>query len=494
MEFQEFKRLAESYNVIPVSKTFLADTLTPVSAYLRLRTSSGSSFLLESVEGGERFARYSFLGRDPIATLKCKEKRTTIIENGASRTSAENFFDLIQNIVSRYRQPSLPNLPRFTGGLVGFVGYDAIRFVENIPCSVTNEINSEDSILGLFTSVLAFDHYKHQIIIIVNVLVDPNTDLRKQYDNTLEEINKLESLLFSTHAHPKEFHSRHDEIVAETTRDEFESMVLEAKEYITDGDIFQVVLSQRFSTMYHGDLFNAYRALRVINPSPYLYYLDFGSCKVIGSSPEILVRVENGIAEAYPIAGTRPRGKTDDEDQHLEVELLSDEKERAEHVMLVDLGRNDLGRVCEAGTVEVDQLMFVVRFSHVMHIASRVIGKVAAHRTCVDVLKAAFPAGTVSGAPKIHAMQIIDELERTRRGIYAGGVGYFDFSGNMDMCIAIRTMFAVSEGTDSQNGRIYFQAGAGIVADSDPEKEYQETINKARALVEALRMAQGVMR
>jgi len=492
MEFQEFKRLAESYNVIPVSKTFLADTLTPVSAYLRLRT--GSSFLLESVEGDERFARYSFLGRDPIAMLKCKEKTTTIIENGASRTSAENFFDLIQSIINRYRQPSLPNLPRFTGGLVGFVGYDAIRFIENVPSSVVNETNSEDSILGLFTSVLAFDHYKHRIIIIVNVLVDPHADLLKQYDNTLEEINKLESLLFSTYVHPKEFRSRHDEIIAETTRDEFKSMVLKAKQYITDGDIFQVVLSQRFSTTYHGDVFNAYRALRVINPSPYLYYLDFGDCEVIGSSPEILVRVENGIAETYPIAGTRPRGKTDEEDQRLEAELLSDEKERAEHVMLVDLGRNDLGRVCEAGTVKVDQLMFVVRFSHVMHIASRVVGKVAADKTCVDVLKAVFPAGTVSGAPKIRAMEIISELERSRRGIYAGGVGYFDFSGNMDMCIAIRTMFAISEGTDNQNGRIYFQAGAGIVADSDPEKEYQETINKARALVEALRMAQGVMR
>jgi len=485
MTYEEFKTLAKSYNVIPVSKTLLADTLTPVSAYLHLRGDSTSSFLFESVEGGERFARYSFIGRNPIAMIRCKEKTTVITENETSKTSTENFFDIVNEFTGRFRQPSLSYLPRFTGGLVGFIGYDAIRFIEDIPCTVTNEINLEDSILGLFTSLIVFDHYKHQIIIIVSVVIDPHENLQHQYDLALTQITKLESLLWTTDVHPQEFHVCSDELTAETKREEFQSIVHKAKQYITDGDIFQVVLSQRFSTEFQGDAFNAYRALRVINPSPYLYYLDLDGFKVIGSSPEILVRVENGIAEVYPIAGTRPRGKTDAEDKQLETELLTDEKERAEHVMLVDLGRNDLGRVCQIGSVTVEQLMFVVRYSHVMHIASRVIGKVASGKTCVDVLKATFPAGTVSGAPKIRAMEIIDELESTRRGIYAGGVGYFDFSGNMDMCIAIRTMFAA-------NGRVYFQVGAGIVADSDPEREYQETINKAKALVEALRMAEEI--
>ena len=487
MNFEEFSTLAESYNVIPMSKIFLADTLTPVSAYLRMSEGTSCSFLLESVEGVERFARYSFLGRDPIALVKCKGKTTTIIEQGRSKESADNFFDIVQELVGRFRQPSLSHLPRFTGGWVGFIGYDAIRFIEDIPCTVTDEIDLDDSVLALFTSLLAFDHYKHQIIIIVNVIVDGKKDIRDQYDTAIKQLEVLESLIWKTTVPAREFHSRADDIRPETSANDFRSIVVQAKRHIIDGDIFQVVLSQRFQTDFEGDVFNVYRALRVINPSPYLYYLDLEGFKVIGSSPEILVRMDNGMAEVYPIAGTRPRGSTETEDERLEMELLADEKERAEHVMLVDLGRNDLGRVCETGTISVERLMFVVRYSHVMHIASHVRGRVVPGKTSVDVLKAAFPAGTVSGAPKIRAMEIIDQLERTRRGIYAGGVGYFDFSGNMDMCIAIRTMFAVGN-------RIYFQAGAGIVADSDPEKEYQETINKARALVEALKMAEGSMR
>ncbi|MBI4547733.1 MAG: anthranilate synthase component I [Ignavibacteriae bacterium] len=485
MTFDEFKQLAQSYNVIPVSQTMLADMLTPVSAYLRLRKGSRSSFLFESVEGGERVARYSFIGRDPIAVLKCKENKTTLIENGNLQVLTENFFDILNRIVTRYRQPAIPSLPRFSGGLVGFIGYDAVRFIEEIPATVTNEINLDDSILGLFTSVIAFDHLKHQIIIIVNVIVDHHNDLRKQYEHAQTEIAKLESALHNTDIQTKRFKVCSDALKYETAPEAFHTMVKKAKHYIREGDIFQVVLSQRFSSEYEGDPFNTYRALRIINPSPYLYYLDLDGFSIIGSSPEILVRVEDGIAEVYPIAGTRHRGKNEEEDQALETELLADEKERAEHVMLVDLGRNDLGRVCDVGSIKVDQLMIIVRYSHVMHIASRVIGKVAAGKTCVDVLKATFPAGTVSGAPKIRAMKIIDELEGTRRGIYAGGVGYFDFSGNMDICIAIRTMFVT-------NGRIYLQAGAGIVADSDPEREYQETMNKAGALVEALKIAEEI--
>ncbi|HEY6191546.1 MAG TPA: anthranilate synthase component I [Bacteroidota bacterium] len=505
MTFEEFKELSQTYNVIPVSKRMLADTLTPVSAYLRLREGAACSFLLESVEGGERFARYSFLGRDPLAILKCKGKKTRIIEvrqsdsTRSERVSEGNFFEIVNELVGRYRQPPLPSLPRFRGGLVGFIGYDAIRFIENIPAAAGDDMNLDDSILGLYASVLVFDHLKHEIITIVNELIEPGSDLRRQYEHAQEEITRLETLLADRESRPHEFHLLAGPLpdrleshpagrqAEEKERAGYEEIVRKAKHYIEEGDIFQVVLSRRFSAGISGDAFNAYRSLRVINPSPYLYYLDFDGFKVIGSSPEILVRMENGIAEVYPIAGTRPRGITEEEDRRLEAELLSDEKERAEHVMLVDLGRNDLGRVCEVGSVAVDQLMTVVRYSHVMHIASRVIGKVRQGTSCVDVLKATFPAGTVSGAPKIRAMEIIDELESSRRGLYAGGVGYFDFSGNMDMCIAIRTMF-------SSNGRIYLQAGAGIVADSDPAREYDETTNKARALVEALRMAEGISR
>jgi len=487
MTVEEFRNLAQTYNVIPVSKNLLADTLTPVSAYLRLRSGNTSSFLFESVEGGEHFARYSFIGCDPVMMIRCIDKKTTITENGTSRKTDGDFFEIVQSVATRFRQPSLPSLPRFTGGLVGFIGYDAVRFIEKIPGAVSNTINLPDSILGLFTSIIVFDHFKHQIIIIVNELIHSSDDLVLKHHDAQEKILKLESALFNTSTPSRAFHASPDKLTTETSREQFTSIVSKAKQYIHDGDIFQVVLSQRFSTPYSGDTFNAYRALRIVNPSPYLYYLDLDGFTVIGSSPEILVRVEDGVAEVYPIAGTRHRGTTETEDKELEKELLSDEKERAEHVMLVDLGRNDLGRVCEIGSVKVDQLMNIVRYSHVMHIASRVVGTVQRGKSCVDVLKATFPAGTVSGAPKIRAMEIIDELESTRRGIYAGGVGYFDFSGNMDMCIAIRTMFA-------QNGTIYFQAGAGIVADSIPENEYQETINKARALVEALRMAEGMMR
>lgn len=485
MNYEQFKTLSQSYNVIPVSKTLLADTLTPVSAYLRLRESSTASFLFESVEGGERIARYSFIGCNPLLTISCTNNTTTIFENGATRTSTENFLDIIHHITNQYKQPTLPNLPRFSGGLVGFIGYDAVRFIENIPNKALDKYNYPDSLLGLFTTLIAFDHLQHQITVIVNVCITARDNLETQYNNASKEISRLEELLMNGHVDTKKFSMTSKQITPEISPDEFRQIVLKAKHYITEGDIFQVVLSQRFVTEFTGDVFNAYRTLRVINPSPYLYFLDFGQYQIVGSSPEVLVRVENHQAEVYPIAGTRPRGKTDDEDKALERELLADEKERAEHIMLVDLARNDLGRVCEVGSVNVDQCMFIVRYSHVMHIASRVVGKILNGKSHIDVLKATFPAGTVSGAPKIRAMEIIDELEKYRRGFYAGGVGYFDFSGNMDFCITIRTMFAV-------DGKIFLQSGAGIVADSDPDREYQETINKAKALVEALEKAESI--
>ncbi len=485
MGLEQFQRLAESYNVIPVSKTLLADTMTPVSAYLRLRGGNASSFLLESVEGGERFGRYSFIGCNPIKLIRCRGFVTNVHENGSVRTLPGDFFQSINAMIAGYRHPPLTGLPRFTGGLVGFIGYDAVRFIEKIPETVTDTLHLDDSILGLFTSIVAFDHLKHQLVIIVNALTDGARSAEESYANAAETVAGIEALLAGPEPPASPFRTSGRDPAAEIAPEQFREMVRTSKRHITDGDIFQVVLSQRFGMDFTGDPFNVYRALRVINPSPYLYYLDLDGTRVIGSSPEILVRKEGARAEVYPIAGTRPRGRDEEEDRRLEAELLADEKERAEHVMLIDLGRNDLGRVCEPGSVKVDQLMTVVRYSHVMHIASRVTGMVPPSSGCVDVLKATFPAGTVSGAPKIRAMEIIDALEPSRRGFYAGGVGYLDFTGNMDMCIAIRTMVASGE-------RITFQAGAGIVADSDPEREYQETLNKSRALVEALKLAEEI--
>ena len=485
MNFEEFEQLSRSYKVIPVSKSLLADTVSPVSAYLRLRGQSGATFLLESVEGGERIARYSFIGRDPLFLVRSRGETAELVRGGVVEKRSGDLFGLLAELLREYSQPPHPSLPRFTGGLVGFIGYDAVRSIEKLPCSVANDAGFEDSVLGLFNKIVAFDHLRHQVIIIVNTLVDGAAGLRTQYENALREIASIENMLRTPEQPPARFEHPPASPTAETRREDFEKMVAVAKKYITEGDIFQVVLSQRFSSQFNGDLFNLYRALRVINPSPYLYFLDFGETKIAGSSPEILVRAESGVAEVYPIAGTRPRGATEAEDKAHEKDLLADEKELAEHIMLVDLGRNDLGRVCEIGSVKVSDMMSVVRYSHVMHIASRVTGKVLPGKTCVDVLRATFPAGTVSGAPKIRAMEIIDELESSRRTIYAGGVGYFDFSGNMDFCIAIRTLFA-------KGSKLYFQAGAGIVADSDPAREFEETLNKSRVIVDAIKLAQEI--
>lgn len=485
MTQQEFFTLAETHNVIPISKTFFADTLTPVSAFLRLREGSSSSFLFESVEGGERFARYSFIGRDPIASLRCKEKITIVQEKDATHTTSENFFDVVEDFLHRYTQPPLSHLPSFYAGLVGFIGYDAIRFIEDIPLQNSASMHFDESMLLFFSSVFIIDHFKHQITLVVNCVIEKEHNRTELYEQAQKKIAMLESLLLNANYFPNIFRAFPERIESEIAKEEFLESVNKAKEYIAAGDIFQVVLSQRFSMKYSGDVFDVYRALRIVNPSPYLYFLDFEGMNIIGSSPEILVRAMNGIAEVFPIAGTSPRGRTEEEDKHFEEQLLADEKERAEHIMLVDLGRNDLGRVCEIGSVKIDQLMNVVRYSHVMHIASRVAGKIVEEKNIIDVFRAVFPAGTVSGAPKIRAMEIIDELEKSRRGIYAGGVGYFDFSGNMDMCITIRTIVAV-------NGTMYFQSGAGIVADSDAEKEFEETMNKSRALFEAVKKAENV--
>ncbi len=495
MDFSFFKKLAGHHTIVPVTDTMLADTLTPVSAYLRLRRGADMSFLLESVEGGERFGRYSFIGRNPLFTLRTEDLHSILQPHsrpglngqiaGQKKSIDSNYFDYVSSLINGHTLPPLEGLPRFTGGLVGFIGYDLIRHIENIPQTITNDNDVDDAIMGFYPTIIAFDHFKQQIIFISNVIIDNQNDLREQYDNALDEIKLLKDILAEEQSNSTVFTSDISRVTSNCSRSEFEKNVASAKEYIGAGDIFQVVLSQRFQVPFEGDVFNVYRALRLVNPSPYLYFLDSGESQTIGSSPEILVRKEGNRAQIFPIAGTRHRGVNEEEDAQLERELLSDDKERAEHIMLVDLGRNDIGRVCKPGTVEVNELMHIVRYSHVIHIASDVSGIVQDGNDAVDVFKAAFPAGTVSGSPKVRAMEIIDELETTRRGIYAGGVGYFDFAGNMDMCIAIRTLYA-------KNGNLYFQTGAGIVADSNPTNEYQETINKSNAMREAIKVASNL--
>jgi len=470
---------------VPVFRRLSADLLTPVSAFLKLRAASPGCFLLESVEGGEKLGRYSFLGVRPYAMLEVREGQVYHQEmaTGAVELIPENFFAVMRRLLGRYYAVHLPELPRFTGGAVGYLGYDMVRQLERLPSPPPDDLGVPDARWNFYDTVVAFDHVRHQLVLMAGVFVAPNTELRTAYD---EAVARLEALA-DTLAHapleaPEPVALPKTSLASNFTREAFCQAVCRAKDYIYEGDIFQVVLSQRFATPYVGDRFNLYRALRQVNPSPYLFYIDFGDLALIGSSPEVLVRVEHGRAEVLPIAGTRPRGRTPEEDRALEAELEADPKEQAEHLMLVDLGRNDLGRVCRFGTVQVERFAFVVRYSHVMHLVSLVAGELDPRYDALDALAACFPAGTVSGAPKVRAMEIIDELEPSRRGVYAGAVGYMDFSGNLDTCIAIRTMVI-------RNGTIYIQAGAGIVADSDPEREYEETVNKARALVEAMRVA-----
>jgi anthranilate synthase component 1 len=476
--------------VVPVSLRRSADLLTPVSAFLSLREEADYSFLFESVEGGEKLARYSFLGRDPYrileatdfgATVTVDERRTPDAERGLGRPSG-TIFEVLDAYLDRYTEVEVPDLPRLRGGAVGYLGYDGVRLVEDLPDAPPDDLGLPDAVWCFYDTVAAFDHVRHQIVLVASVFVDEDTDLRAAYDEAQSRLRTLEDDLKRPPAEPAPVTWSDEALTSNVDRPVFEDAVRTAKEHVQRGDIFQVVLSQRFSTAFEGDRFNLYRALRQVNPSPYLFYLDLDDLALVGSSPEVLVRAEDGTAEVLPIAGTRPRGETEAEDAALADELLNDPKERAEHLMLVDLGRNDLGRVCAYDSVTVDRYAYVERYSHVMHIVSSVQGQLTDDRGPMDVLAACFPAGTVSGAPKVRAMEIIDKLEPTRRGVYAGAVGYVDFSGTLDTCIAIRTM-VVTDRT------AHVQAGAGIVADSDPAREYDETWNKAAALREAMRVA-----
>jgi anthranilate synthase component 1 len=487
MKLVDFKNLANDYSAIPVYRRLMADVLTPVSLFLTLRDDARFPFLLESVEGGEQVARYSFLGRNPYQVLKYDGQGVTLESDGATAELGQSYFDALKELTTQYDEPEIPDLPRLSGGAVGFSSYDTVREIEQLGQVPEQDIDIPEAIWAFYDQIYAFDHVKQQVILIKTVLLDDETDdpVEKLYQDAQQQLDEMEQLIYQPKQATGSFSIYPDDLNSNIEEPEFEQMVEKAQEYIYEGDIFQVVLSQRFETDFSGDRFMLYRALRMVNPSPYLFFLDFDDFALVGSSPEVLVRVQDDTAQLLPIAGTRPRGETPEEDLELEKDLKNDPKEIAEHVMLVDLGRNDLSRVCKPATVKPVREQVIERYSHVMHIVSDVKGELAEDKTAVDALKYCFPAGTVSGAPKIRAMEIIDELEPTKRGPYAGAVGYFDFSGNMDTCIVIRTMLV----TDSN---VYIQAGAGIVADSDPKKEYEETKSKAGALVEALSVALSI--
>jgi anthranilate synthase component I len=485
MNFDSFKKLAGSFNAIPVSRRMLADVMTPVSVFLSLRDDAEFPFLLESVEGGEHLARYSFLGKNPYQVLTFDGNTVQLNRDGKCEVLQDSYFQILRELTTAYREPELPDLPRLTGGAVGFSSYDTIREVEELADTPPKDIELPEAIWAFYDEIFAFDHVKKQLVLMKTVFIDSASDLKQVFDDAKLALDRMEQTVQRHRISGEKFQLDTTAITSNVSKHRFTEMVEKAKEYIYEGDIFQVVLSQRFEVPFQGDKFMLYRALRMVNPSPYLFYLEFKGFSLIGSSPEVLVRVQSGRAQLLPIAGTRPRGADMEEDLALEEDLKNDPKEVAEHIMLVDLGRNDLSRVCKAGTVKMERNQVIERYSHVMHIVSDVIGELDPEMSSVDALMQCFPAGTVSGAPKIRAMEIIDELEPTKRGPYAGAVGYFDFSGNMDTCIAIRTMVATDD-------KVYIQAGAGIVADSNPDMEFEETRNKAGALIEALSVALAI--
>jgi anthranilate synthase component 1 len=483
--FEEFVDLAKRATFVPVCKELVADLLTPVSAFLKVAEHSDYAFLLESVEGGEHVGRYSFLGKDPFLILRGRQEQTVIERAGVTTNEEKPFVDTLRELMNSFQSPFVPGLPRFTGGAVGYLGYDTAAWFEPTAARAGDAPGDRDDAgFMLFDTVLAFDHVQHRILLIANARISGDEDLKSLYQFACAKIEFLERELERALSLKRPTGGDGLELVSNMPQQAYESIVKRAKDYIAAGDIYQVVLSQRFEAEIGVDAFTVYRALRHVNPSPYMFFIRMGDRSIVGSSPEMLVRVEGRHAITHPIAGTRPRGKSEEEDMRLGEELKRNEKERAEHVMLVDLGRNDIGRVCDYGTVRVPTFMALERYSHVMHLVSVVEGQLAEGRDRLDALVSCFPAGTVSGAPKVRAMQIINELEPTRRGLYAGAVGYLDFAGNLDFCIAIRSILL-------EKGKAYIQAGAGIVADSNPTAEYEETRDKARAMIRALELAQG---
>jgi anthranilate synthase component 1 len=485
-DFEQFQRLTRQGNLIPIYREILADTETPVSALMKLRAKN-HLFLLESVEGGEKWGRYTFLGTDPHITFTVRGEEALIQEDGVIRTHKHGGdpLSLLRELLYSYRPVSVEGLPRFYGGAVGFLGYDMVRYFERLPARSRQDLRVDDAVFLITDALMIFDNVRHTIKVVACALTEGRDDLRAVYDAAIGKIEQMiETLKAPAEPGKKPHQVPIGDIPAQSNMqpEAFKEMVRRAKDYIAAGDVIQAVLSQRFQREHRTDPIDLYRSLRYINPSPYLFFLKLQDLILIGSSPEATVRLEDGIAELRPIAGTKKRGENEQEDRRLSDELLQDPKERAEHVMLVDLGRNDLGRIARIGSVQVNQFMVVERYSHVMHLVSHIQAQMADGKDAFDVLKATFPAGTLTGAPKIRAMEIIDELEPSPRGPYGGAVGYFSYTGNMDFCITIRTMAIV-------NGTIYIQAGAGIVADSDPEAEYQETVSKAMGMMQAIDMA-----
>ena len=486
-DFETFVKLAAQGNLIPVCREILADTETPVTALMKL-AGRPNLFLLESVEGGEKWGRYSFLGADPRIVFRIRGDEVVIEENHTvqRRPHGGDPLRFLKEILGRYRPVALDGLPRFFGGAVGFLGYDMVRYFERLPAGRGEAPVGDEAVFLITDTLIIFDNVRHTIKIVACAITGDGEDLRALYDGAVRRIEEMTDLLMTPLTAKKTPCGRKAALPfrSDMEPEAFRAIVREAKEYIAAGDVIQVVLSQRFQRESAADPVDLYRALRHVNPSPYMFFLRLDDLHLIGSSPEVMVRLEEGIAELKPIAGTRRRGENEQEDRQLADELLEDPKERAEHVMLVDLGRNDLGRIARIGSVQVNQLMAVERYSHVMHLVSDIQAQLAEGKDAFDVLRATFPAGTLSGAPKVRAMEIIAELEPSRRGPYGGAVGYFSYGGNMDFCITIRTMLI-------QDGKVFLQAGAGIVADSDPEAEYRETLGKAEGMVQAVRLAES---
>jgi anthranilate synthase component 1 len=484
MKLTEFKKIAGAFKTVPVYKKILADLLTPISAYMRLAKKSDYAFILESVEKGEQYGRYSFIGRNPLLILQSENEKTHIWQDGNWQKYNSEFLEILRSTQQQYKAPKLNGLPHFTGGLVGFLGYESISWVEDIPIYNQDELQCPDALFMLFHEVIAFDHLQNQIILFSNVQIENGMDLEKAYADANLRIDEMGEDLHTDIDYQTPAQLEQSKLHSNFTQTKFEDAVQKAKEHIKAGDIFQLVLSQRFRRQTSVDPLTMYRALRSINPSPYMFHLKLNDFDIIGASPELLVKVEDDEIEIRPIAGTRQRGDNAEADKDLADDLLKDEKERAEHLMLVDLGRNDVGRAAEFDSVNVKEFMVVEYYSHVMHIVSDVRGKLREGKDIFDALYSGFPAGTLTGAPKIRAMEIIHDLESSRRGVYSGAIGYFDFTGDMNTCIAIRTMVM-------KDGTVYFQSGAGIVYDSDPEKEFEETVNKAKAINAAIDLAEN---
>lgn len=479
-EFREVKKIAESgqYNVVPISCEILSDFTTPIETMKILKNVSTHCYMLESAVADEQWGRYTFLGFAPKLEITCIDGEMQI---GNVKIETENPSEHIRQILADYKSPRFAYLPSFTGGLVGYFSYDYLGYSEpSVRCRVEDSEAFKDVDLMLFDKVIAFDHVRQKIILIVNMSLD---DIEVGYNKTVLELKQLVELLKKGEKKQEAKGRLMEEVIPLFEKEQFCGMVEQAKQYIREGDIFQIVLSNCLSAPFEGSLLNTYRMLRTINPSPYMFYFSGTDVEVAGASPETLVKLENGILHTFPLAGTRPRGKTNEEDRALSQELLADEKELAEHNMLVDLGRNDLGKISRFGTVKVEKFHTIEYFSHVMHIGSTVRGEICKGKDALDAIEAVLPAGTLSGAPKIRACQLIGELENNKRGIYGGAIGYIDFTGNMDTCIAIRIAY-------KKNGKVFVRSGAGIVADSVPEKEYTECINKAKAVVDALKLAE----